>query len=248
MNPNVRIFPSRQEMGKAAALAVQDWILKLLETQENVRMVFAAAPSQVEFLASLVSLEIPWQRVIGFHMDEYLGIERDSRQSFGRFLHEHLFDRVMMGRVEYLDPVPRDPEAECRRYADLLGEEPLDIVCMGIGENGHIAFNDPPAADFSDPLSVKVVELDMPCREQQVHDGSFQTIDDVPPHAMTLTVPRLLSARKISVVVPGPRKAKAVYAALRGPITTACPASAIRTHRDAEVFLDTEAASLLRPQ
>jgi glucosamine-6-phosphate deaminase len=236
-------------MGQAAALAVRASLLSLLEKQKNVRMVFAAAPSQLEFLASFVLLPgISWERIIGFHMDEYLGIGYDSPQSFGRFLREHLFDRVNMRRVEYIDPTPADPEAECRRYADFLNEEPIDIVCMGIGENGHIAFNDPPVADFSDPLSVKVVELDVRCREQQVHDGSFLKFEDVPLHAITLTVPRLLSARKIFVVVPGPRKAEAVFAALRGPLTTACPASALRTHNDVEIFLDTDAASLLRLQ
>ena len=244
--PVVRVYGSREEMGSAAAHAVSGTIHSFLRGQEKVRMVFAAAPSQLEFLSSLVSFQdIPWGRVEGFHMDEYLGIGSAS-QSFGRFLQKHLFYRVKMGRVEYIHPDPPDAEEECRRYAGMLDERPIDIVCMGIGENGHIAFNDPPVADFADPLRVKVVELDERCREQQVHDGGFPTMDKVPSHAITLTIPTLLSARKIFTVVPGPRKAEAVHCALRGPLTTACPASVMRTHDDIELFLDSASALLLR--
>ncbi len=244
--PVVRVFPSREEMGSAAAHAVSGAILFFLENQERVRMVFAAAPSQLEFLASLVCFQdIPWGRIEGFHMDEYLEIGR-APQSFGCFLQKHLFSRVKMGRVEYIDPDPSDAGEECRRYASLLKERPIDIVCMGIGENGHIAFNDPPVADFADPLAVKVVELDERCRQQQVNDGSFARAESVPRFAITLTIPCLLSARKIFVVVPGPRKARAVFAALRGPLTTACPASVMRTHKDIELFLDSASALLLR--
>lgn len=247
--PVVRIFNSRQEMGSAAALSVRSAIQEFLQKQETVRMVFAAAPSQLEFLESLVSLPgIPWGRIEAFHMDEYLGIGRDAPQGFGYFLRENLFERVTMGRVEYIDPAPQEPELECRRYSGLLHEKPIDVVCMGIGENGHIAFNDPHVADFIDPMSVKVVELDVRCREQQVNDGCFPKFELVPRYAVTLTVPQLMSARTLFVVVPGPRKAEAVHAALEGPLVTECPASILRTHPRAEVFLDEEAASLLRCQ
>jgi len=248
-NPVVRIFSSRREMGSAAALAVRTAILDFHQKQETVRMVFAAAPSQLEFLSSLVRLpKIPWRSVEAFHMDEYLGIARDDPRGFGYFLRENLFDRVNMGRVEYIDPSPPDPEEECRRYSDLLHENPIDVICMGIGENGHIAFNDPHVADFVDPVSVKVVDLDERCRQQQVNDGCFPKFELVPQHAITLTIPQLLSARELFVVVPGIRKAEAVYAALRGPLAPACPASILQTHARTEIFLDADAASLLRSQ
>ncbi len=244
--PVVRVFPNREAMGSAAAHAVSGAILFFLRNQEKVRMVFAAAPSQLEFLNTLVSFQdLPWGRIEGFHMDEYMGIGR-APQSFGLFLQKYLFSRVDMGRVEYIDTAPADPEEECRRYAALLKERPIDIVCMGIGENGHIAFNDPPVADFADPLSVKVVELEERCRQQQVNDGAYSSLDEVPQYAITLTIPCLLSARKIFVVVPGPRKAEAVYAALRGPLSTACPASIMRTHKNIELFLDADSALFLR--
>jgi glucosamine-6-phosphate deaminase len=233
-------------MGSAAAAYIAQEIRSTLQRQDRARVVFASAPSQIEFLASLVARpEITWARVEAFHMDEYLGVPPGSPQSFGQFLRVHLFDRVPFARVEYMDPEPRDPEAECARYAELLKERPIDLICMGIGENGHIAFNDPPVADFSDPLPVKIVEIDGPCRAQQVHDGSFARIEDVPRLAITLTVPTLLAARTLSVVVPGQRKARAVQQAVTGPLGTACPASILRTHPCARLFLDRDSASLL---
>lgn len=243
---DVHVYPTRQEMGAAAARAVRQAILDVLVTEAEVRMVFAAAPSQLEFLAELIAFDdIPWQRVVGFHMDEYFGLAKDAPQSFGVFLRTHLFDRVPFGHVEYIDPTTETPSAECQRYAKLLKDQPIDIVCMGIGENGHIAFNDPPIADFADPLTVKIADLDDRCRQQQVNDGCFPTLQDVPRQAITLTIPALLSAPNAFVVVPGLQKAQAVKDALRGPISTACPASALRTHPHAELFLDVQSASML---
>ncbi len=242
----VKIFPTRQKMGRAAAEAVRGTMLSLLQEQKSLRMVFASAPSQVEFLASLRSFpDIPWQRVTGFHMDEYPHVGKGSPQSFSQFLRDHLFDHLPFGAVECLNSDCADPEEECMRYAALLEQAPVDIVCMGIGENGHIAFNDPPVADFHDPLSVKMVRLDEPCRKQQVNDGAFPTLDDVPREAISLTVPTLLSAPKIFAVVPGPRKARSVFDALQGPVSTACPASVLRTHPSVEIYLDTDSAVLL---
>lgn len=243
---NVHIYATRNEMGAAAAASVRRELLGILEKKTAARVVFASAPSQLEFLAALIAFEnIPWHRVVGFHMDEYFGIEVDAPQGFGFFLRKHLFDHVPIGRVEYIDPTTQNPAVECQRYATLLNEKPIDMVCMGIGENGHIAFNDPPIADFADPLTVKIADLDERCREQQVHDGSFAAIADVPRQAITLTIPALLSAPGIFAVVPGPRKAQAVYDAVRGPISTACPASVLRRHPHAEIFLDTQSAALL---
>jgi glucosamine-6-phosphate deaminase len=233
-------------MGASAADFVRRTLLQALTKKAQARVVFAAAPSQIEFLAALTKYEdIPWERVIGLHMDEYFGLSRDAPQSFGHFLRVHLFDKVPFGRVEYLDPTTADPAQECERYAAIVKADPIDLICMGIGENGHIAFNDPPIANVADPLTVKIANLDDMCRQQQVNDGCFPTLADVPRQAMTLTVPVLLSAPVISAVVPGPRKAKAVYDTLRGPISTGCPASLLRTHPYVEVFLDIQSASQL---
>ncbi len=246
MSMDVRTFPSRSEMGRAAAEAVATAMQTMLSKQPLLRMVFAAAPSQVEFLDSLVHApRLDWDRVEGFHMDEYIGLSGDAEQTFGHFLRINLFNHVSMSRVEFISPDAADAASECKRYATLLQERPVDIVCMGIGENGHIAFNDPPVADFRDPERVKVVELDQICRMQQVNDGCFTSLQDVPRHAMTLTVPALLSARQLFIVVPGSRKARAVFDALRGPVTTACPASVLRTHADATLFLDNDSSALL---
>ncbi len=210
---------------------------------------FAAAPSQDEFLAGLVARqEIDWTRVVAFHMDEYLGIGADHPVSFRRYLQEHLFRLVDMG-ADRLRLIPGEraerPLRTCLEYEDLLLAGPTDIVCAGIGENGHLAFNDPPVADFLDPVLVKVVRLDAACRNQQLNDGCFERIDDVPTHAYTMTIPALLRAPVVSVVVPGPRKANAVLNVLKGPIGEACPATALRHHPGARLFLDREAARLV---
>lgn len=239
----VKVYATREAMGVAAAKAVTRRVEKTLAQQERARIVFAAAVSQNEFLAHLCQAEgIDWDRVEAFHMDEYVGLPDDAPQRFGNFLREHLFDCVQPERVEYIDGTAPDLEAECERYASLLTERPLDIVCAGIGENGHMAFNDPHVADFEDPKTVKVVELDRTCRMQQVHDGAFTTLDDVPTHALTLTMPALMSARRIYCMVPGPTKREAVRETIKGPISTACPATAMRRHDHAVLYLDTEAA------
>lgn len=242
----VQIYPDRAELGRAAAARVAGWMRGLLAAQPQVVMVFAAAPSQNEFLSELGCVEdLDWRRVVALHMDEYLGLPAGSAQSFGAFLKQRLFDPVRPGAVHYLAGDAVDAAAECRRYAALLAANPVDIVCAGIGENGHLAFNDPPVADFADPLPVKVVELDRPCREQQVHDGCFARLEEVPTHAMTLTIPALTRARRISCVVPGATKAAAVAAAVAGPIATACPASILRRHAGAVLSLDRAAAARL---
>ena len=242
----VHAYDSRDEMGKAAADHVAGLVEQILSKKEKVNMVFAAAPSQLEFLDYFTrSSRVDWSRVVGFHMDEYIGLPAASDQFFGLFLKIHLFSKVSMGSVHLLDSQASDPEEECERYAALLREHPTDIVCLGIGENGHIAFNDPPVADFHDRKLVKIAELDEPCRLQQVHDGCFPAIQDVPPTALTLTVPALMSASFLSCVVPSAGKAKAVRDALTGEISEAVPASILRTHPNTEVFLDQDSASLL---
>jgi glucosamine-6-phosphate deaminase len=240
----VEIYPQRAEMGAAAALDVAAAMRRVLAERETVRVIFAAAPSQNELLAGLCAMEdLDWSRVEAFHMDEYVGLPEGAPQSFGHFLREHLFDVVRPGRVEYLDGNAEDVAAECQRYAALLRERPVDIVCAGIGENGHLAFNDPPVADFTDPHAVKPVTLDHTCRMQQVHDGAFETLDEVPTQALTVTVPALMAAREIFCVVPGPTKADAVRATLRDPIDERCPATALRRHPRAILYIDAAAAA-----
>jgi glucosamine-6-phosphate deaminase len=245
----VWVYEDRATAGRAAALAVSQAIRERQEAAGHANVVFAAAPSQNEFLAGLVaSKEIDWSRVMSFHMDEYLGIPAEHPASFRRYLQEHLF------RLVGLDPsrlrlIPGEsqerPLQTCLDYEERLLAEPADIVCAGIGENGHLAFNDPPVADFLDPVSVKVVRLDQACRSQQVHDGCFDRIEDVPAHAFTLTIPALLRAPVVSVIVPGARKANAVLTTLKGPISEACPATALRRHPGATLYLDRDAARLV---
>lgn len=234
----VEVFPSREALGAAAAGHAAERIRELLGRQERVRMIFAAAPSQNEFLASLIQAEgIDWSRITAFHMDDYLGLPEEAPQRFGRFLKEKLFDRVHPGEVRYIR-TDGGVEAECERYEQLLREAPIDIVCLGIGENGHIAFNDPPVADFQDPVWVKAVVLDDACRRQQVNDGCFPDFGSVPEQALTLTIPALLSGARLYCMVPGPTKREAVTRTLAGPITTACPASVLRTHPHCTLYVD----------
>ncbi|MGC8667651.1 MAG: glucosamine-6-phosphate deaminase [Chthonomonadales bacterium] len=239
---HVRVYPDRESMGAAVASDVAFALKTLQEHQAWVRMVFAAAPSQNEFLAALAREKgIEWQRVAAFHMDEYVGLPPGSSQLFRKYLRAHLFDKVQPGAVHYIG-LGADAAAEAERYAELVEEAPIDIVCLGIGENGHIAFNDPAVADFCDPLTAKVVDLDEECRAQQVHDGCFASLEDVPRQAITLTIPALMSGRRLFCTVPGSAKRKAVLRTLRGPITTSCPASILRTHPDCTLYLDAASA------
>lgn len=237
----VRTYASRADMGRAAAADIASALARLLATQATVRMVFAAAPSQSDALAALAKMPgLDWSRVTAFHMDEYIGLAPAAPQRFARWLDAHLFERIPFGAVHRIQPEP-DAPTEAARYAGLLAAAPIDIVCLGIGVNGHIAFNDPPVADFDDPADVKVVDLDETCRQQQVDDDCFATIADVPRRALTLTVPRLMRAGELFCVVPGALKRAAVAATLNGPITTACPASILRRHAAVTLYLDPEA-------
>lgn len=243
----VRVCSDRLSMGAAAAEEAAATLREAVARAGRAAAVFAAAPSQEEFLAALREAPgVPWERVTAFHLDEYLGLGEDHPASFRRFLRERLFSPVRPGTVHLLRGDAPDPEAEAARYAALLREHPLDLACLGIGENGHLAFNDPPVADFRDPKAVKVVELDLACRRQQVHDGCFPSLEDVPRHALTLTVPAILAARRIVCVVPGERKRRAVEQALLGPVSTACPASILRTHPEATLYLDVQSLGTVR--
>ncbi len=239
----VRICENRKDMGQQAANAVKKAIRELLKTRKEINMVFAAAPSQNEFLEALKNSEdIAWSRINAFHMDEYIGLSPDAPQGFGNFLKARLFGALPFASVHYLDGNADDPESECKRYAALLEKYPVDIVCMGIGENGHLAFNDPPVADFGDTKKVKIVTLDHTCRQQQVHDGCFTAIEEVPLQALTLTIPVLTGAARLFGVVPGKTKAAAIKNTLEKPVKEAYPSTILRCHRHAILFLDTESS------
>lgn len=243
---NVNIYETRTKMGEAAAADIKACILSLLQKKETINMIFAAAPSQNEVLAALATdADIPWNRVNAFHMDEYIGLSADAPQGFGNFLKAHIFGLAPFKSVHYIDISAVDAEKECARYAALLAQYPTDIVVMGIGENGHIAFNDPPVANFNDPQAVKPVALDEVCRNQQVNDGCFAKLDDVPKTAITLTVPTLFAGEHLFCIVPAKTKANAVKATLCDDVTEHCPATILRRHKNAVLYLDGDSSSLL---
>ena len=243
----VKIMPNRDEMGKVAAADIHDTILRLLAKKTTINMIFAAAPSQNDVLHHLTAYDdIDWSRIHGFHMDEYIGLSKElADRSFGTYLNEHIFGKVPFGSVNLITATAAEHDAECRRYAKLLMENPTDIVVMGIGENGHIAFNDPWVADFQDPALVKVVPLDEICRMQQVNDGCFASLDLVPKHAITLTCPALFSGDHLFCIVPAKTKAAAVKRTLEGEIGHDCPATILRNHKNAKLYLDADSSAEL---
>jgi glucosamine-6-phosphate deaminase len=246
-NLELRIFQNREKMGEAAATAVAERIIKLLIDQEFVNIIFASAPSQNEFLAALIrNKEIDWSRVNAFHMDEYIGLPKGHPALFSSFLQAKVFDHVSCHTVNYISGNAPDALAECSRYAELLTQYSPDIVCLGIGENGHIAFNDPHVADLNDPVKVKIIDLDFECKQQQVSDGCFPNLNSVPSLAITLTVPALMAGRYVFGIVPGANKARAIYRTLYNKISEQCPASVLRRHPQAILFLDTDSSSLLK--
>lgn len=241
----VTISETRAELGEVAAREVAAYIRSLLETKPEVNIIFASAPSQNEFLQNLLSYDIDWSRVNAFHMDEYIGIDPYAPQAFGQFLRDRIFSKKNFKSVNYINSKAADPAAECERYASLLRQMPADIVFLGIGENGHLAFNDPHVAFFDDPLTVKTVDLAPACIRQQINDGCFKTIEEVPTHAYTITIPELLFVKKLYAIVPTIAKANAIKGTCDGPIVTACPASILRTHRDCTLYVDRDSASLI---
>ncbi len=242
---DLKIYENRSEMGQAAAKEAADCIKQLLTTRDEINCMFAAAPSQNEFLKALVHDDaIPWERINAYHMDDYIGFGIGDPRSFNGYLTSAIFGKVPFKSVNLING-ENDPESECRRYGELLKKNPLDIVFMGIGENGHIAFNDPSSADFQDKEPIKIVELEQVCRQQQVHDGCFKTLDEVPTHAFTVTVPGLVSAAHVFCIVPGKLKAAAAARALTGSVEESCPASILRRHPRAHWYIDEDCAGLL---
>lgn len=230
----VRVADDRPALGRAAAEAVCGAVAEVLGRKEVANVMFAAAPSQNEFLAALVEMPVDWSRVNGFHMDEYIGLDAASPQGFGNFLRERLFVKVPFRKVFFM--------RTCEEYAALLAARPTDVVVLGIGENTHLAFNDPHAALFDDPKMVKVVELDNACRMQQVRDGCFTSLEEVPRRAVTVTIPALMRAEYVVGVVPGKNKAEAVRHTLYDEISERYPSTVLRRHSNAILFVDTNSA------
>jgi len=240
---DVRILSDDAALARSAAMEAAAVLRDAAARHGVAHAMFATGNSQLAFVDRLVepSMDIPWGDVVIFHMDEYVGIGPEHPAGFQRWIHERIEQPTHPRAAHYLDG-RADPVRECERYSELLATHPLDLCCLGIGENGHLAFNDPGVADFDDPLDVKVVELDAACRRQQVGEGHFATEADVPPLAMTVTIPALLRATRVLAIVPEARKANAVRGALHGPVATSCPASILRQTPQATIFLDSDSA------
>jgi glucosamine-6-phosphate deaminase len=241
----VRIYRDRGELGSAAAAHIAERIAASLRETNPVGIIFASAPSQTETLRGLVESGVKWEDVVGFHLDEYSGARATDAHSFRKFLVDHFLSKVQLREFHEIHGEAANLDEECLTYAALLREISPRLALLGIGENGHLAFNDPGVADFEDPLAVKVAELDEMCRAQQVNDGAFARLEDVPNLGLTLTVPEIMRVPELFAMVPGPRKRYAVRDTLEGPLTALCPASILRTHASARLFLDLDSAALL---
>lgn len=242
----VQVFLSKREASRAAAAAAAAVIRGAIASRGRARIVVSTGNSQIDFIDALVvAPDLDWNAIEAFHLDEYAGMAMTHPASFRLWLKTRLADRVSLRAMHYVNGDAPDLEAECRRYGALLAEAPIDSGFIGIGENGHIGFNDPPVADFADPLPVKIVRLDAACRRQQVGEGHFDGISAVPKRALSLTCPTIVGMTNLICCVPELRKAEAVRDTIEGPISTACPASILRTHGRAQLFLDSESASLL---
>ena len=244
--PEVVVLSSTDAMAEVAADEAEAVLTRAVASRGVAHAMFATGNSQLAFVESLLSpgRSVPWSETVVFHMDEYVGVGPDHPAGFRHWIHDRIAVPARPRATHYLDGLA-EPGGECDRYAALLARHPLDLCCLGIGENGHLAFNDPPVADFADPLDVKVVELESACRQQQVNEGHFPDLAAVPSHAITVTIPALLRAGAVIAVVPEARKAVPVLAALTGPVSPRCPASALRTIAHATVHLEPDSARLL---
>ena len=240
----VEIFGNKEEMGKEAASFVAGKLNLALKERGYANLILGTGASQYPLLNVLLKKEVDWTKITLFHLDEYIGLSNQHPASFRKFLKERIADKVNPKNVYYLNGDADDIDAEIRRYEKLLKDNPVDVACIGIGENGHIAFNDPAVADFNDPESLKVVEMDEVCRMQQVGEGWFPNIIHVPKKAVTLSIPTIMKCKTLCCTVPDERKAQAVYNTLSGEISASCPASILRKHDDAVLFLDSFAAKI----
>jgi len=241
----IRVFDTKRELGHAAAERAAVAIGEAITRAGEARVIAATGASQFEFLDALtVTPGVDWARVEVFHLDEYVGIGDTHPASFRRYLRERIVERVHPRAFHFLAGDAADPVAECRRVGTLLQEAPVDVAFVGIGENGHLAFNDPPA-DFATEEPYLVVTLDEACRRQQLGEGWFATLEDVPRQALSMSIPQIMRAREILCVVPDARKARAVHDCLEGEVSALHPSSILQNHPRATVYLDHDSASLL---
>tara|TARA_R110002033_G_scaffold834_2_gene8156 strand:+ start:1921 stop:2682 length:762 start_codon:yes stop_codon:yes gene_type:complete len=245
-NLSIEIYGQSKEMGAAAADYVTRKLNDAIVKKGGANLILATGASQFSFLEALQTKEIDWGKITVFHLDEYKGISESHPASFRKYLKERILNKVAPKKIYFLNGDAANLQLEIKNYEEALQAHPIDIACIGIGENGHIAFNDPAVADFQDPKLVKVVELDEACRNQQLGEGWFPSFDDVPKEAVTLTITAIMNCEAISCVVPDERKAQAVYNSLYGDISTSCPASILRTHPETVLFLDKASASMIK--
>jgi glucosamine-6-phosphate deaminase len=243
------VYPSNEQLGQAAALEANGILTTAIRQKGEANLILATGNSQLTFLKALLPLRVEWSKINIFHMDEYIGLDPAHPASFPFFLKQHFVDFIQPRAFYPIPPSTLENAGQvCDAYAALLGTHPADLCVLGIGENGHLAFNDPPFADFKDARTVKIIKLDEASRRQQVGEGHFKTIETVPTHAITLTIPALLAAGQLLALVPEARKAEAVYHSLLGPITTDCPGSILRRTPQAHLFLDQDSAQKILPQ
>jgi glucosamine-6-phosphate deaminase len=244
---SITISPSYPDCSFLAASAASAILRQRLDQQQQVSLVLATGASQFGLLENLVSAPgIAWERVIAFHLDEYAGLPQSHPASFRKYLEERFASQVPLRRFHTVQADAPDLLAECARLETLIRQAPVDLALIGIGENGHLAFNDPPA-DFGTGRAYLVVDLDQACRQQQVGEGWFGSLLEVPTQAISMSIPQIMQSRAIICTVPDLRKAQAVRCALLGPVTPGCPASILRNHSDCQVFLDQDSASLVAP-
>jgi glucosamine-6-phosphate deaminase len=250
LNLQIKEYSNRRLAGEAAAIEFVDKANELLKKKEFIQVIFASAGSQTDFLDVLLRnrMFLDWSRINAFHLDEYIGAGPETSFGFSRWIKDHLIDELPFHFFEGMNGLEKDLDAECLRYGSLLIEKEIDIACIGIGENGHLAFNDPPVADFNDQKVVKVIDLDEACREQQFREGIFKDPDSVPRQALTVTIPTIMRANSIFCTVPGTHKAVAVWKTINNEISTTCPASILRRHPDVTLYLDSESAALAYPK
>jgi glucosamine-6-phosphate deaminase len=241
----VKIYDDKSQMGSAAVDFVAENLQKAIKKKGSANLILATGASQFSFLKSFIQKDLDWEKISVFHLDEYVGISDEHPASFRHFLKERIINTVKPGHTYFIKGDANNLEEEIEKYEALLQKHPIDVACIGIGENGHIAFNDPPVADFNDPRLVKVVKLDELCRKQQVGEGWFSSLEEVPKEAITLTIPAIMNCKSISCVVPEKRKAQAVYNTLNSKISTSCPATILRNHSNTVLFLDKDSSSSL---
>lgn len=245
-NLAVRIFTDETSAGKGSADFVAQHLNNAIQAKGYATLILATGASQFAFIEALKTLQVDWSKITVFHLDEYKGLPETHPASFRKYLKERILDIVKPFQVHYINGDAKDIDREIAGYEELLKAATVDVACIGIGENGHIAFNDPEVADFNDPALVKIVQLDDISRRQQLGEGWFSTLEEVPKEAISLTIPAIMRCKVISCMVPDKRKANAVYNTLNAEISTACPATILRRHPHAVLFLDKNSASQLQ--